>query len=182
MADRQPSCRLSSVKTLPRRVAGCLFAVAAMLALGAPARAGGLTLSVFIIGRGEEGPQCQYYVIFNPRITNDTGENVTVLSVDYGVYNDPNTRVDGGLRPGTVLHPGDNSFNDGSVDDGYDTPCGSHPPPAFVLTVQTDHGTVVWDQGTAVPSGGAMGAVGVPLLAGSALAVAQIRRRRPAIL
>src|SRR5439155_9538564 len=139
-----------------------------------------LTLSVFITGQGEEGPTCKYYVVFNATIDNQTGGPVVVQSVDYGAYNDPNFSEDGGLHAGTILEPGYNYFNGNSHNGASDgPPCNQHPPPPLVLTVQTDHGTLVWDQRTSpMPGAGPIGGLGVALLAGVALVASQRRSCR----
>jgi hypothetical protein len=152
-----------------------------LLAAGAgPARAAApMTLTVHITAQGETGDVCQYYVQFDASIVNSTGVPVVVQSVDYGAYNNGNAR-DGGLHSGTVLQPGTNDFPNIFELGGLDQqPCNQHPPPPLVLTVGTDHGTLVWDQSAQpLPSSGATGALGLALLTGIAFVASQRRTRR----
>jgi hypothetical protein len=131
---------------------GGLFVTLLVGAGGTARAAGGMTLSVHITSQGEGGDVCQYMVGFDATIVNNTGVPVIVQSVDYGAYDTSNAN-DGGLHPGTVLLPGTNEFPGNWHGGGFDSPvCNSHPPPPLVLTVGTDHGTLVWDQSAQPPT------------------------------
>jgi hypothetical protein len=157
-----------------------LAAVLAAGGIGSAHAQGGLTLTVHIRAQFFAGDVCQEFVRFDATIVNDTGGAVAVQSVDYGAYN-VSHGSDGGLHAGTVLQAGTNTFPD-QLDGGryFSPPCSDNTPDPLVLTVQTDHGKLVWDQSaTPLPAQGSLGMLGVSALAGGALiASLSVRRRR----